>query len=165
MKSYSSKSKYTSSPDRIKRRSTSKDRKSKYSSYSKERSRRSRSDSRSRRRKRKYRNRSESTSSSSSSSSYERKEAKYKEKLILENLKLKKGDDEPKINSNVLDEINSDNFTPKQFNSSIKLNKKMDNIVIDLKSQTIKVPDVEITEPDSIFHPNVRYLKIIRYIF
>lgn len=69
---------------------------------------------------------------------------------------MKKTDDDQPISSNVLDEINSDSFKPKQFSSSAsKHTKKMDNIVIDLKAQTIKVPDVEITEPDSIFHPNV----------
>lgn len=57
------------------------------------------------------------------------------------------------INSAVLDELNSDNFIQKQFNSS--MNKKMDNIVIDLQKQTIKVPEVEPVEPDSIFNSNL----------
>lgn len=64
--------------------------------------------------------------------------------------------DNTKINEDILDEINDDTFVPKQFVSA-NISKKMpSNIVIDLKSQTIKIPDMEITEPDSIFHPNVR---------
>lgn len=57
------------------------------------------------------------------------------------------------IDSAVLDEINDDGFTQKQFQSST--NKKMENIVIDLQKQTIKVPEVEPIEPDSIFHTNL----------
>lgn len=58
------------------------------------------------------------------------------------------------VETKVLDEINSDSFSPKQFASS--RNKKLpDNIVIDLKKQTIKVPEVEQVEPDSIFHHTV----------
>lgn len=36
-----------------------------------------------------------------------------------------------------------------------------DNIVIDLKKQTIKVPEVEPTEPDSIFYHNVSHIGIL----
>lgn len=58
------------------------------------------------------------------------------------------------LDTKVLDEINSDSFSPKQFASS-KSKKLPDNIVIDLKKQTIKVPEVEPVEPDGIFHHNV----------
>lgn len=79
---------------------------------------------------------------------------------IIKN-KLKKltvvKDEDNKLNSSVLDEINEDGFQPKAFSSS-KTKKNSQNIVIDLKSQTIKIPDVEITEPDSIFHPSVSIL-------
>lgn len=162
---YVSKSKHSTSPDRSRRRSTSKDRqKLKY------RSKRSRSDSRHRRRNKKYdkyKNRSESDSSSSSSDSYEKKEEnRVKDKFNKVNDMISRNpitEEEQKMNSSILDEINNDSFTPKQFSSSSKPNKKiLDNIVIDLKSQTIKVPDVEITEPDSIFHPNVRNVLSVK---
>lgn len=60
----------------------------------------------------------------------------------------------PEMDNKVLDEINSDSFNPKQFSSTSK--KIPDTIVIDLKKQTIKVPQIEPVEPDSIFHHNVR---------
>ncbi|KAG5861263.1 hypothetical protein JTB14_013503 [Gonioctena quinquepunctata] len=55
------------------------------------------------------------------------------------------------VDNTVLNEINEDTFTPKQF-SSTKSKKVPDNIVIDLRKNTIKVPEVEQLEPDSIFH-------------
>lgn len=55
------------------------------------------------------------------------------------------------IDSKTLDRINEDKFVPRQFSSS-KSKKVPDNIVIDLQKQTIKVPEVEQIEPDSIFH-------------
>lgn len=58
------------------------------------------------------------------------------------------------IDNTVLNEINEDKFTPKQFNSS-KSKKVPDNIVIDLQKNTIKVPEIEHVEPDSIFHHSV----------
>lgn len=58
------------------------------------------------------------------------------------------------LDTKILDEINSDSFSPKQF-ASCKSKKLPDNIVIDLKKQTIKVPEVEPVEPDGIFHHNV----------
>lgn len=72
------------------------------------------------------------------------------------------------VNTAVLEEINADGFNPKQFQSS--MNKKLDNIVIDLQKQTIKVPEVEQVEPDSIFHSNVRLLfccafRILLYLY
>lgn len=62
----------------------------------------------------------------------------------------------PIISSKILEDINSESFEPKQFNSNQK--KVPDNIVIDLKKQTIKVPEVEPLEPDTIYHHNVRCL-------
>lgn len=59
--------------------------------------------------------------------------------------------------SEVLEEINDDKFVPKNFTSS-KSKKVPENIVIDLKKNTIKVPEVEPVEPDSIFHHNVSFL-------
>ncbi|KAF5280944.1 hypothetical protein FQA39_LY17924 [Lamprigera yunnana] len=59
----------------------------------------------------------------------------------------------PDIDSDVLEKINSDSFEQKSFLSK---NKKLPNtIVIDLKKQTIKVPEIEPVEPDSIFHHNL----------
>ncbi|CAG9837959.1 unnamed protein product [Diabrotica balteata] len=57
------------------------------------------------------------------------------------------------IDNEVLDEINENSFAPKQFTSKSK--KVPDNIVIDLKKNTIKVPEIEQEEPDSIFHQNL----------
>ncbi|KAF2898963.1 hypothetical protein ILUMI_07224 [Ignelater luminosus] len=66
---------------------------------------------------------------------------------------LTKEPDVSVMDSKILDEINSDSFAPKSFSSK---NKKLpDTIVIDLKKQTIKVPQVEPVEPDSIFHHNL----------
>lgn len=64
----------------------------------------------------------------------------------------------------VLDEINGDSFTPKPF-SSTKNKKLPDNIVIDLKKQTIKVPAVEPVEPDGIFHQNVSTVLLLSKIY
>ncbi|XP_050510988.1 serine/Arginine-related protein 53-like isoform X2 [Diabrotica virgifera virgifera] len=57
------------------------------------------------------------------------------------------------IDNEVLDEINENSFAPKQFTSKSK--KVPENIVIDLKKNTIKVPEIEQEEPDSIFHQNL----------
>ncbi|KAF5277707.1 hypothetical protein FQR65_LT03687 [Abscondita terminalis] len=60
--------------------------------------------------------------------------------------------DIPTMDAQVLEELNADSFAQKAFSSK---NKKLPNtIVIDLKKQTIKVPQVEPVEPDSIFHHN-----------
>lgn len=68
----------------------------------------------------------------------------------------------------VLEEINEDKFNQKSFSSS-KSKKVLDNIVIDLRKQTIKVPEVEPVEPDSIFHHNVGsyhyFMKLIKNLF
>ncbi|KAJ8971415.1 hypothetical protein NQ314_000720, partial [Rhamnusium bicolor] len=55
------------------------------------------------------------------------------------------------VDGKILDEINEDKFAPKQFTSS-KSTKVPENILIDLKKNIIKVPEVEPIEPDSIFH-------------
>lgn len=74
------------------------------------------------------------------------------------------------IKSEVLEEINENSFAPKQFTSS-KTKKVPENIVIDLKKNTIKVPEVEQMEPDSIFHHNlflneeVRMEKWVRELY
>lgn len=52
----------------------------------------------------------------------------------------------------VLDEINTDSFEQKSFSSKKKI---PNTIVIDLKKQTITVPELEPLEPDSIFHHNL----------
>lgn len=64
------------------------------------------------------------------------------------------------ISTKVLDEINEDTFAPKQFTSN-QVKKVPENIVIDLKKQTIKVPEVEPTEPDTIYHHNVQIKKFV----
>lgn len=58
------------------------------------------------------------------------------------------------VDTTVVNEINEDKFTQKQFTSS-KSKKVPDTIVIDLQKNTIKIPEVEQIEPDSIFHHNV----------
>lgn len=56
----------------------------------------------------------------------------------------------------VFEEIDADDFVPKQFAP-----KKPDSIKIDLQSQTISVPKVESaeTEEETLFHKNVRIFK------
>lgn len=71
-------------------------------------------------------------------------------------MQIKVEEKSPVISSKILDDINCESFEPKQFNSNTK--KVPDNIVIDLRKQTIKVPEVEPLEPDTIYHHNVRYL-------
>lgn len=68
---------------------------------------------------------------------------------------MRKSPEVSKVDPKALNAINEEGFTPKGFSSS--KSKKMDNIVIDLKKQTIKVPEVEPVEPDSIFHHSVRF--------
>lgn len=58
------------------------------------------------------------------------------------------------VDTNIINEINEDKFTQKQFSSN-KSRKVPENIVIDLSKNTIKVPEVEQVELDSIFHHNV----------
>lgn len=58
----------------------------------------------------------------------------------------------------VIEEINADGFTPKQFISStaIKAN-KFKNIIIDISSDTIQIPSVPnvLSGPESIFHTSI----------
>lgn len=73
-------------------------------------------------------------------------------------IKTKDRDMPVKPDVEVLNEINDDSFTSKQFSSGKKV---LDNIVIDLKKQTIKVPEVEPVEPEGIYHQNVSIFCII----
>lgn len=61
----------------------------------------------------------------------------------------------------MLEEINSEGFTPKQFSSNTK-EKKFKNIVIDINADTIQVPAVaEVPSgSESIFHSSVIYLSL-----
>lgn len=116
----------------------------------------------------KSRRRSSSSSSSSassttstnikkSSSTQRGKETKIiAQTVTIEN---KDNDKEPNISSNILDEINDDKFVQKKFSSNAK--KVPENIVIDLRKQTIKVPEVEPIEPDTIYHHNVSTIIIL----
>lgn len=61
----------------------------------------------------------------------------------------------PQFDAVALDEINSEGFAPKSFNSD---KKPMENIVINLKNQTIKVPEAEnkqSEEATSLYHHNL----------
>ncbi|KAG5898944.1 hypothetical protein JTB14_004667 [Gonioctena quinquepunctata] len=101
------------------------------------------------------------SSSSSSSDSFEQsstsksKSSRVKKEVVSVKERIpKNGKGSPDcviVDNTVLNEINEDTFTPKQF-SSTKSKKVPDNIVIDLRKNTIKVPEVEQLEPDSIFH-------------
>ncbi|XP_057652253.1 serine/Arginine-related protein 53-like isoform X5 [Diorhabda carinulata] len=112
------------------------------------RSRRSRSKSYIREYVNKPRRRSTSSSSSSSGDIIKRESSKQ--------VPRKKKEENSSKDSvvKVLEEINENSFTPKQFTSN-KSKKVPENIVIDLKKNTIKVPEVEQLEPDSIFHHNL----------
>ncbi|XP_022904412.2 serine/Arginine-related protein 53-like isoform X1 [Onthophagus taurus] len=105
----------------------------------------------------KHRASSSESSSSDSSKSSLRAPQKTKDKIVAVTqctAILPKEEDEPIImDERVLEEINEDGFEQKQFVSGEK--KVPDNILIDLKKQTIKVPTVEPTEPDTIFHHNL----------
>ncbi|XP_044268614.1 serine/Arginine-related protein 53-like [Tribolium madens] len=160
-KSYKSRSKRRSSSSsssesrsrkRRHNRSRSRDRysKSRRSSKSRRRSRsRHRDRHRRHRRSRSYikeytsKPRRRSTSSSSDS------EPKNEE--IPKN-EARKSPEVSKVDVKVVNAINEEGFTPKSYTSKSKM---MENIVIDLKKQTIKVPEVEPVEPDSIFHHNL----------
>lgn len=58
---------------------------------------------------------------------------------------------------NVLDELNSESFAPRQFTSS-RSKKLPENIVIDLDAGTVKVPEVQLPKVESLFHPDVSRL-------
>lgn len=68
-------------------------------------------------------------------------------------------EDMPTIHDrNLLAELNNDSFVPKSFTSS-RNKKQSQNIVIDLNSQTVTVPesDIKIPSDDSIINFDVRY--------
>ncbi|CAG9863002.1 unnamed protein product [Phyllotreta striolata] len=108
----------------------------------------------------KKRSSSESSSSSSSGGKQDKYKSKRKENTASKEKEItnksKKSDkrDSPDcviVDNDILEEINDNSFAPKQFTSS-KSKKVPDNIVIDLRKNTIKVPEIEQVEPDSIFH-------------
>lgn len=58
----------------------------------------------------------------------------------------------------MLEEINAEGFTPKQFTSSASAKEnKFKNIVIDINSDTIQIPPAPNvhTGPESIFHTSI----------
>lgn len=57
----------------------------------------------------------------------------------------------------MLEEINAEGFTPKQFTSSAVKENKFKNIVIDISSDTIQIPSVPNIPSglESIFHTSV----------
>lgn len=59
---------------------------------------------------------------------------------------------------NLLEEINSDSFVQKSFVSS--KNKKKQNIVIDLNTETVKVPEADAPKEDSIINFSVSISKL-----
>ncbi|CAL7951429.1 unnamed protein product [Xylocopa violacea] len=114
---------------------------------------RSRSSDRS---KRKARSTSREKSGSRSSSSQSNVKATVSDKTKAVTIK----DDfpiEPRFKEGVLDEINSEGFTPKQFSSSNTKEKKFKNIVIDISADTIQVPTVAEVPcgSESIFHSSL----------
>lgn len=64
---------------------------------------------------------------------------------------------EPRFKDSVLEEINAEGFTPKQFTSSASKENKFKNIVIDISSDTIQIPPVSnvASGPESIFHTSI----------
>jgi len=65
---------------------------------------------------------------------------------------------EPRFKDGVLEEINAEGFTPKQFTSSASSKEnKFKNIVIDINSDTIQIPPAPNVSSgsESIFHTSV----------
>lgn len=64
---------------------------------------------------------------------------------------------EPRFKDGVLEEINAEGFTPKQFTSSKE--NKFKNIVIDISSDTIQIPPAPNipSGSESIFHTSVNF--------
>ncbi|EFN65761.1 hypothetical protein EAG_12161 [Camponotus floridanus] len=64
---------------------------------------------------------------------------------------------EPRFKDGVLEEINAEGFTPKQFTSSAVKENKFKNIVIDISSDTIQIPSVPNIPSglESIFHTSI----------
>ncbi|KAF7285026.1 hypothetical protein GWI33_012338 [Rhynchophorus ferrugineus] len=160
--SYTSKSKSRRSNSRDRssryRRSSSRDKYRRSKSRDRYRSRRSRSRSYIKEYSSKSRKRSTSSSSSSDKDKYKKELKSKNEPVTTSGVKSKYieiiGQTSVNVDIKTLEQINEDKFEPKEFSSS-KTNKLPDNIVIDLKKQTIKVPEVEQVEPDSIFHHNL----------
>ncbi|KAK0180164.1 hypothetical protein PV327_005833 [Microctonus hyperodae] len=74
---------------------------------------------------------------------------------------------EPRIKESILEEINADSFTPKQFTSSAhnKDKKSNKNILIDITAENIQMPPI-INPPniqDSIFHSSIIMDHDIRF--
>ncbi|XP_076643152.1 uncharacterized protein LOC143353589 [Halictus rubicundus] len=107
--------------------------------------------------KRKVRSISREKSSSCSSSSQSTVKPNVAEKS--KNVVVIKDDFpiEPRFKEGVLDEINSEGFTPKQFSSSNTKERKFKNIVIDITADTIQVPAVADIPcgSESIFHSSI----------
>lgn len=72
---------------------------------------------------------------------------------------------EPRFKEGVLEEINAEGFTPKQFISSASKENKFKNIVIDINSDTIQIPSVPTVSrsPESIFHTSIRMDQEARF--
>lgn len=72
---------------------------------------------------------------------------------------------EPRIKESILEEINAEGFTPKQFTSSHAKESKFKNIVIDISADTIQIPTVAdiSTIPESIFHPSIMHDQDARF--
>lgn len=68
---------------------------------------------------------------------------------------------EPRFKNGVLEEINAEGFTPKQFTSSASKENKFKNIVIDISSDTIQIPPVPNipSNLESIFHTSVSFFE------
>ncbi|XP_011647155.1 zinc finger Ran-binding domain-containing protein 2-like isoform X1 [Pogonomyrmex barbatus] len=63
---------------------------------------------------------------------------------------------ELRFKDSVLEEINAEGFTPKQFTSSANKESKFKNIVIDISSDTIQIPVPNVPSgPESIFHTSI----------
>ncbi|ENN73008.1 hypothetical protein YQE_10343, partial [Dendroctonus ponderosae] len=115
-----------------------------------------------------------SSSSSSSSSDRSRTKKRPEKSQLADECKpnnkpkpvvVDDDDDCVIVDSETIQQINEDKFVPKAFSSDKPVKS---NIVIDLNKQTIKVPEVNRVEPDSIFHhalfasPEVRLEKWIK---
>lgn len=72
-------------------------------------------------------------------------------------------EDMPTIHDrNLIAELNSDSFVPKSFSSS-RNKKQSQNIVIDLNSETVKVPelDIKLNNDDSIINFDVSFFILL----
>ncbi|OXU21000.1 hypothetical protein TSAR_005659 [Trichomalopsis sarcophagae] len=158
--SYQKRSKYSKGRRRHRSRSRSRDKDKSSKSYKhsrgssrdrrKHQSQKSRSNSAERNRSRKRSaSREKSTSRSSSSLNIEKLGNASRDNFLMNDTKIK---------SSILEDINNDEFVPKQFVSTAKNKEsKMKNIVIDMVDNTILVPQIanasEIS--NSIFHTSI----------